>query len=254
MTFLRAGRAAVTFLTRLPVGGFPYREAEWQWSSAWFPAVGALLGAIYAGVWLGVAPALGAPVAAVCVVAAALLVTGAFHEDGLADSADALGGAYTRERVLEILKDSRIGTFGGAALFVSLGLRCALLVRLGPHAPAALVLTECLSRLPPLWLMCALPYVTADAHSKSRQIARARPAQAIAATLLTAAVVVAGVLFSSWPLRAAALACATAAAVGALCAWRFHARLGGVTGDFLGATQQACVCATLAAIALTPAG
>jgi len=250
ITFVRAGRAALTFLTRLPAGGFPYRDEEWQWSSAWFPVVGALLGAIYAGVWLGVEPGLGAAVAAVLVLVACLLLTGAFHEDGLADTADALGGAYTRERVLEILKDSRIGAFGAAALVVALMLRAALLVRLGAAAPVALVACECASRLPPIWLMAALPYVTADASAKSRLVARARPAQAIAATVLTGLVLTAGLAWGAWT-GAHLVALATAGVtVALLAAWRFHARLGGVTGDFLGAAQQVCVCAMLAAFAI----
>jgi len=251
MTFLRAGRAALTFLTRLPVGGFPYHDTEWQWSSAWFPVVGAIVGAIYAGIWEGAAPALGAPVAAVLVLIAALLVTGAFHEDGLADTADALGGAYTRERVLEILKDSRIGAFGAAALVVVLLLRAALLVRLGVAAPAALIACECASRLPPIWLMTVLPYVTADSSAKSRLVARARPAQAVAATVLTAALLAGGVVAGAWTPRAVLTLLAAGAAVATIGGWRFHARVGGVAGDFLGATQQACVCAMLAAFALS---
>lgn len=200
--------------------------------------------------WRGAEPLLGAGVAAVLVLVAALVVTGAFHEDGLADTADALGGAYTRERVLEILKDSRIGAFGAAALIVALMLRASLLIRLGPLAAAGLVACECASRLPPIWLMAALPYVTADATAKSRLVARARPAQAIAATLLCAAVLAAGVALGGWTLAQTLALAASGLAIAVVAGWRFHARLGGVTGDFLGATQQACLCAMLAAFAL----
>jgi adenosylcobinamide-GDP ribazoletransferase len=245
--FLRAGRAAATFLTRIPVGGFPYGDDEWQWSSSWFPVIGAALGAIYAAVWWLVAPALGAAVAACVVIAAALMITGAFHEDGLADTADALGGGYTRDRVLEILKDSRVGAFGAAALVVALGLRAALLVRLGPAAPAALIAVECASRLPPVWLMAAMPYATADAQSRSRLLVRARPGQVAAATALTMAVLVAGALAGAWSVAACGGAVVAGAAT-AVCLGRWFAwRVGGVTGDFLGATQQVALCAGLAA-------
>src|SRR5262245_30138900 len=90
-TLARAARGALTFLTRVPAGGYPYSDAEFRWSSAWFTAVGALLGAVYAALWWAV-DAAGPLVAATLVLACALLVTGAFHEDGLADTADALGG------------------------------------------------------------------------------------------------------------------------------------------------------------------
>lgn len=250
---LRGARAAATFLTRVPVGGFPYSDADWRWSSAWFPFVGAGLGAAQAAAWLLVERG-GALVAATVVVALGLLLTGAFHEDGLADTADALGGAMDRARMFEILKDSRIGAFGAAALVVVLVLRIALLARLDAAAPIALVLTQCLSRAPALWLMLALPYVTSDAASRSRHVARARLPQVL--------------LGSLWSLLALALACgagalsaaeaaamlAGVAAVTALCGHRFRARAGGVTGDFLGAAQQLADCAALLALALARGG
>ena len=96
------------FLTRIPVGTLPGSETVWRWSSAWFPLVGALLGALLSLVWLGTLRA-GEPVAACLVVTASLWITGAFHEDALADTADALGGASDREQISRILKDSRIG-------------------------------------------------------------------------------------------------------------------------------------------------
>jgi adenosylcobinamide-GDP ribazoletransferase len=252
-TVVRAARGAVTFLTRVPVGGFPYSADEWRWTSAWFPAVGALLGAAYALVFRLVAAPAGTMVAAVLVLVAALLVTGAFHEDGLADTADALGGAHEPTRVLEILKDSRIGAFGASALGASFLLRVALLARLGPRAPVALVLTEALSRLPSVWLMVALPYVTSDAAAKSRVVTRAGVAQALLASLWPLAAAAAAVLTGELGLAHVVALATTATACGLLCGWRFHVRVGGVTGDFLGATQQVTVCALLLVLALVPA-
>ena len=113
---LRGIRAAFVFMTRLPLGGFPYRAADWRWANAYFPLVGMVVGALASATWLLCAP-LGTWPAALAAVTASVLVTGAFHEDGLADSADALGGGIDeRERVLEILKDSRLGTYGTTAL------------------------------------------------------------------------------------------------------------------------------------------
>jgi adenosylcobinamide-GDP ribazoletransferase len=253
-TFARAGRGAITFLTRVPVGGYPYSAAEWRWTSAWFPAIGALLGLAYAGVWAACAATAGALVAAVLVVVASLLLTGAFHEDGLADTADALGGAYERSRVLEILKDSRIGAFGAAALVVVLLLRVALLARLGAGAPLALVLVECLSRAPSVWLMVALPYVTGDAAAKSRLVTRASWPQALVATLWPLVLLGGAAAYGLVPWGSAFVMACAATGAGLVCGWRFHVRAGGVTGDFLGATQQVAACALLLALVLTRFG
>ena len=84
-----------------------------------------------------------------------------------------LGGAYDLKKLFVILKDSRIA-FGAMALCVSLCLRAALLAELDQTAPIALILTECLSRLTPIWLMVFMPYVSSDEAAKSRQVARAR--------------------------------------------------------------------------------
>jgi adenosylcobinamide-GDP ribazoletransferase len=249
---LRAARGAVTFLTRIPVGGFPYSAEEWRWTSAWFPAVGALLGAAYAGVYRGLAGGAGPLVAAVVVVIVGLFVTGAFHEDGLADTADALGGAHERARIFEILKDSRIGAFGAAALCSSLLLRVALLARLDARAPLALVLGESLSRLPSVWMMVALPYVTQDAAAKSRVVTRAGAAQALLASLWPLLLLGAGLATGTLGLAAVVSRATAATAVGLVCGWRFHVRAGGVTGDFLGATQQVAVNVILLVLALVP--
>lgn len=237
VTALRGLRAACTFLTRVPVGGFPYSDAEWRWAAGWFPAVGLLIGCACAAVHAALLPAGPWPAAAAS-VSAGLLLTGAFHEDGLADTADALGGAYTRERLLEILKDSRVGSFGAAALTMALLLRVACLAALGPAAPAAIVIVHACSRVPPLWLMRALPYVTRDAAARSRLVARPGDAQVLLATGTGALVLLAAValdLLRGDQAIALALVGVGAAIVGG---WRFVARAGGITGDFLGATQQ----------------
>jgi adenosylcobinamide-GDP ribazoletransferase len=244
---VRGARAAIVFLTRIPAGGFPYHDAEWRWAAAWFPLVGAGVGALAGGVfWL--AAGAGPFVAAALAVITTLMVTGAFHEDGLADTADALGGAFDREKLFLILKDSRIGSFGAAALIMALVLRVALLARLGPAAPLALVMVGAASRVPPVWLMAALPYVTSSDASRSRPVARGGPAQAVVATLVAALVLVAAHQVLS-PVGVLAM---VAVSIGAamLCGWRFHVRAGGLTGDFLGATQQVCECALLLALAL----
>ena len=241
---LRGIRAAAIFLTRIPFGGFPFTPHEWRWAPAHFPLIGLGLGLIQALLFASMAQRVGAFVAAVVVVIASLMLTGAFHEDGLADTADALGGAFDREKLFVILKDSRIGTFGGSALVLGLLLRVALLTRLGEGAPVALVVVECASRLPPIWLMRVLPYVTNDAASRSRLVARAQSPQVLVATLWALFAVGAALALDHIAPAEALLMLVVSALVAAFCGYRFHVRAGGLTGDFLGATQQ-LVCGAL---------
>ena len=235
---LRGARAAFVFMTRLPVGGFPYSTGEWRWAAAWFPLVGTAVGGAAALAWWLAAP-LGPWVAATCALVASVLVTGAFHEDGLADTADALGGALDRSGIRAVLKDPRVGAFGALALAISVAFRLVLLAQLGAGAASALLLAHGLARLGPVWLMAALPYVSEEGTAKSRPVARAGTAQGVWASVIALAVaggVVRAASTLDWAGAAAALA-ATALAT-ALCGWRFRARAGGVTGDFLGATEQ----------------
>ena len=254
-TSLRGARAAFVFLTRLPLGGFPYSAEEWRWAAAWFPLVGIVLGGACAAVWALVAP-LGPWVAAMSVLVASILLTGAFHEDGLGDTADALGGAHDRTGIFVILKDSRVGAFGALALVISVAFRLVLLAELGgatrasPLAavPAALLLAHCLARVGPVWLMAALPYAGGEA-SKSRHVTRAGPAQAVVATVVGAAGAGAVAAAGGAAVAAGALSAFVAMALAtALLGLRFRARAGGVTGDFLGATEQVNEIVILAAV------
>jgi adenosylcobinamide-GDP ribazoletransferase len=245
---LRGIRAAFVFLTRVPVGGFPYSAADWAWASAHFPLVGCVLGAALGALDLLLQP-LGPLAAAILVLGVSMMLTGAFHEDGLADTADALGGATDRARVLEILKDSRIGAFGAAALTFSLLARAALLARLGALAPLSLPLAMCAARTAPVWLLPAMPYVSAPATAKSGPVTRTGIWQATVATAwLAGACALALHLGVASPVRLSALVAALVMTA-ALTGYRYARRLGGVTGDFLGATEQLAEIAALAALA-----
>ena len=245
---LRGARAALALLTRIPAGGFPYGRDEWRWASAWLPVVGAGIGASAAMVWLAAQP-LGPMVAATATVGWTMALTGALHEDGLADTADALGGASTRERLFEILKDSRIGTFGGAALIMSVLLRVTLLARLGSLAPAALVVAHALARAGPAVLLAWLDYVTPDGTARSRAFSGATWGQGTVALLSALAVALGVVALTALPIRAAASAAVAVAVTTIACAVVFRHRAGGVTGDFLGAAEQVAECASLSAVA-----
>jgi adenosylcobinamide-GDP ribazoletransferase len=233
---LRGLRAAFVFLTRVPVGGFPYTDDEWRWAAAHFPLVGALLGMV-AGVVDYLLLPLGELAAALGAVGASLLLTGALHEDGLADTSDALGGAFDRDKILAILKDSRVGTFGACALFLSIVGRAALLARLGPSAPWAFVLAGAAARAGPVWLIATMPYVSC-AQSKSRALMGAGYSQAGVAAAWTVIIsLTIGRSMGVSPKRLAAVVAAVAV-VTLLTGWRYARRLGGLTGDFLGATEQ----------------
>lgn len=238
---LRGLRAAFVFLTRIPVGGFPYRPDDFRWAAAYFPVVGACVGALAGGVAALSRPA-GPWPAALLALGASMLFTGAFHEDGLADTADALGGAFDREKLLAILKDSRVGSFGAAALFVVLALRAALLARLVDDAVFVCALAGALARTPPVIMMASLPYVTNDAASRSRQLTRGGALQATVA-LGFAALALTAAGYGGVSLARLGALVAALATVSALCAWRFVVRAGGLTGDFLGATEQLGECA-----------
>lgn len=240
--FLRGARAATVFLTRIPVGGHPFAPAEWRWWSAWSPVVGCGVGVLMAGgyrvgAWAG--PMAGAVLA----VGVGLLATGAFHEDGLADTADALGGGFDRERVLAILKDSRIGAFGAAALVVVLLWRVALLAKLDGAAPLALVLTQGMARIAPVWLMVVLPPAQLD--PKSGHAVNAGMLQAIVATGWGGVMLGLALHGSRLDLVDVALIVVGLVVCAGVCGWRFHRRVGGRTGDFLGATEQLAECGLL---------
>ncbi|MEM7436043.1 MAG: adenosylcobinamide-GDP ribazoletransferase [Myxococcota bacterium] len=234
---LRAGRAAFTFLTIVPVGGFPYSDAAWRWSAAWFPFVGLCLGFAGAGVFTLLRPA-GAGVAAVAALTLTVLLTGAFHEDGLADTADALGGAYDRERLFAILKDSRIGTYGAMALVTSFALRGASLASLDADAPQALVVAHMAARVTPVCLMAVMPYATSSDTSKSRPVVRGAGPQAIAAIVFASAALWAGVDQGLLPLALVGALALGLGVVALASGAYFRRRAGGITGDFLGATEQ----------------
>jgi adenosylcobinamide-GDP ribazoletransferase len=234
---LRGARAAFAFLSRIPVGGFPYRPLDWRWAPAHFPLVGAVVGALSAGVFVATYP-LGSGLAAVLAVAVSIGLTGAFHEDGLADSADALGGAHEREAVLAIMKDSRIGTYGALALGLSLALRIAALGQLRPRAAVLLMLVHCLARIGPVWLLATQPYVSSENTSKGSVVASTGLAQASVALVYG----LLSLLICSWAgwLTAldAALLLGALVLLMVLLARYFKGRVGGVTGDLLGASEQ----------------
>lgn len=214
-------------------------HAAWAW-----PLVGSVVGSLAAGFgWAALAAGLPAGMAAALMLSVAAMATGALHEDGLADTADGLFGGWTRERRLEIMKDSHIGSYGTLALLlVTLGKWSALTGLLSVHAFGAMIAAAVLSRAPMAMIMALMP--NARSSGLSQSVGQPPLAAALAAAVLALAV--------SAPLGWVALGMALAAAAAGLgVALTARARIGGQTGDILGASQQMAELAALgAAIAL----
>ena len=227
---------AATLLTRLPVGaltGTHPQAAECVWA---YPAVGAGVGIAGAAVLAaGLAAGLPQPLAAFWALAAATLITGALHEDGLADTADGFGGGRTVERKLAIMRDSRIGSFGGLALLFSLAIRGTTLA-LSPHPLRALVAASVLGRAAMLLPLLLLRPARNDGLAHA--LGAARPATALAGLVLAAPALL-------WAPGAGCAAFAASLALTALAA----RQVGGMTGDVLGAAEQVAECACLSALA-----
>ena len=242
---------ALQFLTRVPVPRAVGFEPAWlQACLRHFPLVGAFVGACAGGV-LWVALQLWPPaVAATLSLVATVWLTGAFHEDGLADTCDGLGGAVSRERALAIMKDSRIGSYGAVALVLALGLKIAVVAALAARpadAVAALLWMHAASRAAPVALVWRLDYAGDAEHAKAKPLAMKTDAAGLVVALGWVALLAAGLLVlarSIAPALAPALPAALGAAAAAgvlttvLCARWLRRRLGGFTGDTLGATQQ----------------
>lgn len=237
---------ATQFLTRVPIPRWVgYEPSLLNRSVRYFGAVGALVGAFGAAVALSAHALWPTPVAAVLSVAATVWLTGAFHEDGLADTSDALFGTVARERALEIMKDSRIGTYGAVALVLALLLRVSLLTTLFDRAlvvaGTALIASHSLGRAAAVVLSVLLPYGGDDAHAKAKPIAtRVHGGDAAFAMLCGIGFLALAIAPMPMAARLTVVAAVGVALVGVLAHARamLRRRLGGYTGDTLGATEQ----------------
>jgi adenosylcobinamide-GDP ribazoletransferase len=233
MTQIRLLLTAVQYFTRVPVPTWVGHSREQLTNAArYLPAVGLLVGAAGAAVmWLG-ALVFPAPVPAILSTAVTILMTGGFHEDGLADTFDGLGGGLTRERALEIMKDSRSGAFGVIALLLVLSLKVAALSLLPlPTALLAIVCGHTLSRFCAVMVLFGGKYVGDPDNSRAGALVR----------LSRGSLIVAGIVGLA-PLALSglhALVGLVAASVALIVLNRWYTnRIGGFNGDTLGATQQ----------------
>jgi len=241
---MRTFLVAVQLLTRLPVrlAAAP-SERELAWAAAWFPLVGAGVGACAAGAfWLTTWAHLPS-LAAWAALGAAVAATGGFHEDGLADCADGLFGGHDAARRLAIMRDSRLGSYGVLALVLTLGAQTAAVGALPSSlALRTIVAAHALARAAALPLT-ALPYARAEGGLGS-PLAQKVPPAALALALATGAL---SLLLLPW--LPALLAAGVASVLVCLAARRFRRDLGGVTGDALGAVVKLTELATYVVVA-----
>ncbi|MEZ5987396.1 MAG: adenosylcobinamide-GDP ribazoletransferase [Hyphomonas sp.] len=229
---------AIQFLTRLPVPAvFTYTEARMAGSTAYYPLVGVMIGCISAAIYWLAFLVLPQSVSVILAIAAGLLATGAFHEDGLADTFDGIGGGLTPEASLEIMKDSRLGTYGAAVLGLALATKATTLIAL-PAYVLLITLTAAhgLSRLSSVLTIATSRYVRGK--GKSKPVATgASPANLAIACVTGAAIMMVWIgLMPLAPLLGGLVGlCAGHLLMRAF----FEPKLKGYTGDTLGAVQQA---------------
>ncbi|WP_292053558.1 MULTISPECIES: adenosylcobinamide-GDP ribazoletransferase [unclassified Brevundimonas] len=245
---LKLFACALQFLTRLPTPHLRDFQPEWiQASARYYPLVGLMVGAISAAVLWTADQVWGPWIAAILAVAAGMAATGCFHEDGLADTADGIGGGQTRDRRLEIMKDSRLGTYGASVLVLNLMLRVAalaMLVQVDPvMAALCLIAAHGAGRAVAVLAMAVMPYGGHPGMAKEGRPDRTAWPNVIVGAAFAALPFVA---FQPTPAIIGVSAGLLLALVPVWLAWRL---LGGRTGDVLGAIEQAFEAGFLLALA-----
>lgn len=229
---------ALSFFTRLPVPkSMHYSESLLNQANRYFSLVGLFIGILLSLSYVGLDSFLPNNIAILLTMVISLLLTGTFHEDGLADMADGIGGAFDREKRLTIMKDSRIGTYGAVTLGMALLLKFTLLVELttqgSNHLLFSIVLAASLSRAVAGSLISAMPYVSNDEQSKSKPLAQAQSSVELIILIIIGAVPL--VIYPSETIFILLLVLITFR-------WLFKKwlmkKIGGFTGDCLGAAQQ----------------
>jgi len=229
---LRAVHAALIYFTRLPLPSLRDSTADdWRRAATYFPLAGWAVGAVVGGVAWSASFVFPATIAAGLALAAGALLTGAMHEDGWADVCDGFGGGTTRERTLEIMRDSRIGAFGAIGLFLLVGLRWQALAALPTsQLIAAAIVAAALSRAASISLLASLDYARTEGKARP-VVSRLRAPRVVTAWLIGLLPLL--LLPTRWMWVVLPLLLMRAGAA----RW-LHRRLGGYTGDCLGAVQQ----------------
>jgi len=224
---------ALGFFSRIPMPAWiEYSPANLNRASRYFTLVGWLLGGLVALIFLAADYLFSNSISLWLAMAFSLLLTGAFHEDGLADTADGFGGAFVREKKISIMKDSRIGTYGAAALVMALLGKYLLLIE-NAQIALSLLIAYALSRTVAASLVFDMRYVADDDGSKSKPLANNQSKTDLAILLATSLPVF---LLLDW--QKATLIILAMILVRYAAKWYFQKQIGGYTGDCLGAAQQ----------------
>jgi len=226
---------AIQFMTRLPVSrGIQYSPDALAKSAVFFPAIGLLIGVGGAALYLLLSPHVSRDVVVVLILVYLVMVTGGLHEDALGDAADGFGGGREKDRVLAIMRDSRVGSFGAVAITLGLLARFVFLTNLPPGKFLGfLIAGQVLGRWTALPLGFFLPSARDNESGQGKLIAhKITPMSFAAGTLLALAIVATALRSVAVP---ASLIALMVAAISGFYYWR---RIGGITGDCLGATTQ----------------
>lgn len=221
----------------MPVGRIKgWSEEMLNKSTRYFPLIGILVGGVGAVCFWILSFYLPVSIAVIISIVATILFTGAFHEDGFADFCDGFGGGYTPVRILEIMKDSRIGTYGSVGLFAVLGVKFMTLMHIeATRIPLILIAGHAISRIFPVLLIYTSNYARLDASSKTKPVGKADSTFSLLFAILT------GILtlyFLGW--QEILISVALLVVVAFFFRNYIIRKLGGYTGDILGALQQLC--------------
>ena len=226
---------AVMFYTRIPVPkSIGYSGVNLNKATRYLPLIGILVGSLGAFVFYMANSVLSTETSVLCSIIATILLTGAFHEDGFADSCDGLGGGYSKEKILEIMKDSKIGTYGVLGLVLLILTKIFLLTEICPsQIPIVIIAAHAFSRLNPVILMYISKYVRNDETSKSKDTTKEK----------SISILLIAFIFSILPLfllhyTIIPFIVVTLFLILIYFRYYIHKKLGGYTGDLLGALQQ----------------
>jgi adenosylcobinamide-GDP ribazoletransferase len=232
---------ACRYLTSVPMGQAA-ASGDLGGAAGWFPVVGVLIGAALAAAIVGLGHLVPAPMAALLTVGLWAVLTGGLHLDGLADALDGLGGGFTRDEALAIMRDTRIGAYGATGLMLVLGLKVVALASLPPHlAWSAALVAPAEARLAPVVLARLCPPVRPEGAGRAFALS-VTPVGLVVAGLVATAIAVGVLGVMGLPLVVTAVAGAAAFAA------YLRRRLGGLTGDCLGALVEASEAAALSVV------
>ncbi|SEI37701.1 cobalamin-5'-phosphate synthase [Dyadobacter sp. SG02] len=233
---------ALQFYTRLPAPKWVvYRPENLSLATAYLPFVGWIVGLVAGVAWLTGDYLTNPSIAVLCSMIISVLLTGAFHEDGFADVCDGFGGGWTKDKILEIMKDSRVGTYASVGLILIFALKFALLQAIsgwGNNVITVLVSGHALSRLMPVFVIYMLPY-SRDTDGKAKPVAGKPPFAVLATAIVFGIMPLFGMtVYLGQPLILAVIP--VLGLITILLARYFRKWIGGYTGDCLGAIQQVC--------------